>query len=166
MKKILISGVLLSCFICYALYLQLKKDNNQRGGNNTLNTLIITPTPDAPLQVLSSGPAASPETMPAQKVSPGIYTDGTYTGIASDALYGTVQVKTTIVNGNISSIQFVQYPDAQQTSQQISQLSEPILIQEAIEVQSAKVDVVTGATLTSRAFMESLQSALNKADKG
>jgi uncharacterized protein with FMN-binding domain len=39
----------------------------------------------------------------------------------------------------------------------------PTLQQEAIQAQSANVDLITGATLTSEAFIMSLQSALANA---
>ena len=39
----------------------------------------------------------------------------------------------------------------------------PYLITEAIQAQSAQVDVISGATLTSEAFAQSLQSALDHA---
>jgi len=39
----------------------------------------------------------------------------------------------------------------------------PSLKQEAIQTQSAQVDIVSGATQTSQAFIQSLASALTKA---
>ena len=39
----------------------------------------------------------------------------------------------------------------------------PWLTQEAIQAQSANVDIISGATLTSEAFAMSLQSALQSA---
>jgi uncharacterized protein with FMN-binding domain len=38
-----------------------------------------------------------------------------------------------------------------------------MLRDEAISAQSADVDIISGATLTSRAFIQSLGGALNKA---
>lgn len=39
----------------------------------------------------------------------------------------------------------------------------PMLRSEAIQAQSANVDTVSGATMTSEAFIQSLQSALDQA---
>ena len=39
----------------------------------------------------------------------------------------------------------------------------PYLQSEAIQAQSAQVDIISGATLTSEAYVRSLQSALVKA---
>lgn len=93
----------------------------------------------------------------------GLYRDGTYTGNVADAYYGNVQVQTTIVNGKITDIQFLQYPSDRRTSQEINSQAMPILKQETIVAQNARVDMVSGATQTSRAYIESLQSALAKA---
>jgi uncharacterized protein with FMN-binding domain len=39
----------------------------------------------------------------------------------------------------------------------------PALRREAIQAQNAQVDIISGATLTSEAFIQSLQSALDQA---
>ena len=41
----------------------------------------------------------------------------------------------------------------------------PKLIPEAIDAQSAKIQYVAGATLTSNGFMESLQAAILKSQR-
>lgn len=93
----------------------------------------------------------------------GLYVDGSYTGNPADAYYGTVQVKAIISGGRIADVQFLQYPGDRSTSRYINGQAMPLLIQEAISVQSAQVDGVSGATATSGAFIESLTSALAKA---
>jgi uncharacterized protein with FMN-binding domain len=90
------------------------------------------------------------------------YTDGTYTGSQADALYGSVQVQVTIQGGSITNVQFLSHPTGH-NSDQINARAVPLLTQEAIAAQSASVQVVSGATLTSQAFMQSLQSALSQA---
>lgn len=91
------------------------------------------------------------------------YKDGQYTGDVADAFYGTVQVRAIISGGNITDVQFLQNPHNSGTSQDISGWATPRLKQEAIKSQSAKVDIVSGATQTSQAFIQSLSSALYKA---
>ena len=39
----------------------------------------------------------------------------------------------------------------------------PVLMQETIDAQSAKIDMVSGATVTSDGYLPSLQSALDQA---
>ena len=68
-----------------------------------------------------------------------------------------------LVNRAKSFIQFPQYPNERGHTIEVSQQALPILQQEAIQSQNASVDIVSGATDTSQAFIQSLQSALNKA---
>lgn len=93
----------------------------------------------------------------------GIYKNGNYTGNIADAYYGNVQVKAVISSGKITDVQFLDYPNDRQNSIHINTYAMPILKSEAIKAQSAKVDVVSGATATSEAFQESLASALAQA---
>jgi len=104
-----------------------------------------------------------PVSPPAPTVSQGKYRDGTYTGSAVDATYGTVQVAAVISSGKLTDVNFLSYPNDRQHSVQVSSYALPILKQEAIAVQSASVDAVSGASYTSAAFMESLGVALNQA---
>ena len=96
-------------------------------------------------------------------VAAGQYKDGSYTGPRVDAYYGLVQVKAVVQNGQITDVQFLEYPNDRRTSQRINSIVMPYLQTEAIQAQSASVDVISGATLTSEAFAQSLQAALASA---
>jgi uncharacterized protein with FMN-binding domain len=78
-------------------------------------------------------------------------------------VYGTVQVKAVIQNGRLTDVQFLSQPGDRRQSQYINAQATPILRQEAIQAQSANVQAISGATLTSQAFVQSLQSALSQA---
>jgi uncharacterized protein with FMN-binding domain len=91
------------------------------------------------------------------------YVDGVYTGPAADAYYGLVQLQAVIENGRLSAIKILQYPSDRRTSVYINRQALPLLRDEAVAAQSAKVDIVSGATLTSRAFIRSLGGALKQA---
>ena len=123
-------------------------------------------TTAAPVQVT---PTSVPPTEPAPTPAPaattakGVYKDGQFTGAAADAYYGPVQVKVVIQNGRITDVQFVDYPHDRRRSTQINNQVMPWLHDEALQAQSAQVDIISGATLTSEAFVESLQSALDSA---
>jgi len=91
------------------------------------------------------------------------YKDGTFTGNSEDAYYGNVQIKAVISGGKITDVQFLQHPQDAARSLAINTLAMPNLTQEAIQAQSASVNVVSGATDTSNAFMQSLASALTQA---
>lgn len=89
-----------------------------------------------------------------------MYADGSYIGTSFDAYYGIVQVKAVVTNGKITDVQFLQYPNSRSNSRMINNQAMPMLAQEAIQAQSAKVNGVSGATFTSDAFQQSLASAL------
>ncbi|MCX6044286.1 MAG: FMN-binding protein [Chloroflexi bacterium] len=117
--------------------------------------LVATPTPQI-LPTSTALPTSTPEIN-------GQYKDGTYTGVEANALYGWVQVAAVVQNGQLTDVQFLQYPQDRRTSVRINSRAVPNLQSEAIQAQSANVDIVSGATLTSRAFIQSLQSALDTA---
>ena len=89
--------------------------------------------------------------------------DGQYVGDVTDAYYGNVQVEAIIQGGRITNVQFLDFPQDRRTSQRINSYAVPVLQNEAIQSQNAYVDIISGATLTSEAFVQSLQSALNRA---
>ena len=91
------------------------------------------------------------------------YKNGVYDGSVANAYYGNVQVQADIQSGKIVSVKFLQYPNLDQTSILIAQQVMPYLQKEAIKSQNANVDVISGATYTSQAFIQSLTAALQKA---
>ena len=101
--------------------------------------------------------------MISKKRPAGQYTDGSYTGNAEDAYYGTIQVQAIIQNGALADVQFLQHPNDRSTSRYINGYAMPILKQEAISAQNANVNIVSGATDSSQAFQQSLASALSQA---
>jgi uncharacterized protein with FMN-binding domain len=76
--------------------------------------------------------------------------------------FGDVQVRLVETGGKIVDVQALQLPVDRRRSNEISNYSEPILHDEALQAQSAKIDTVSGATYTSEAYRESLQSALDR----
>lgn len=89
--------------------------------------------------------------------------DGAFTGHLFDAYYGDVQVQANVSGGCVTSINVLQYPADRRTSRRINDQALPILQSEVIQAQSGKIDIVTGATLTSRAYIRSLKDALAQA---
>jgi uncharacterized protein with FMN-binding domain len=109
--------------------------------------------PDAPARVLQVG---------MKQVSHG-YADGVYTGPSADAYYGMIQIQALVNGGQLTALKVLKYPSDRRTSVSINRQALPMLRDEAISAQSADVDIISGATLTSRAFIQSLRGALNKA---
>ena len=101
--------------------------------------------------------------VPPTATASGAFKDGTYDGGGADAHWGTVEVQAVITNGQISNVVFVQYPNHRNRSQEINSSAMPMLTQEAIQAQDSNVDIVSGATDTSEAFIQSLSAALQQA---
>ena len=91
-------------------------------------------------------------------------TTGTKTIVGSTVQtpYGPLQVSVTFTNGKISAVKALQTPNRHGTSVQINAYATPILAQEAVAANSAKIDTVSGATFTSEGYAQSLQSAIDK----
>ena len=87
---------------------------------------------------------------------------GTATGDAVDTRYGAAQVRATVEKGKITKIEALQLQGNEPRSVEISSSAEPTLREEALAAQSARIDVVSGATFTSESYARSLQSALDK----
>jgi uncharacterized protein with FMN-binding domain len=87
----------------------------------------------------------------------------TVTGDSTDTRWGPVQVQITVADGKITDVDVVDYPSGNGRDQQINSRALPILVQETLDAQSAKIDMVSGATVTSEGYVGSLQSALDQA---
>jgi len=77
--------------------------------------------------------------------------------------WGPVQVSVTVAGGKVTDVTVLQQPNGNGRDQQINSYALPILRQEALSAQSANIDMVSGATVTSQGYVSSLQSALDKA---
>ncbi len=77
--------------------------------------------------------------------------------------YGSVQVEVTIGPDGITDVQALQLPYDRSYSARISQVVEPMLRDEALQAQSADINLISGATYTSKGYAMSLQSALDQA---
>jgi uncharacterized protein with FMN-binding domain len=82
-----------------------------------------------------------------------------------DTQFGPVQVRIDVAAGRIADVVALQLPTGRHSGQ-ISSYAAPVLRQEALQAQSAKIDTVSGATYTSDAYAQSLQAALDKAGLG
>jgi uncharacterized protein with FMN-binding domain len=87
----------------------------------------------------------------------------TVTGPSTDTRWGPVQVQVTVDDGTITDVTVVDYPTESSKDRQINQRAVPALVQETLDAQSASIDMVSGATVTSEGYVESLQAALDEA---
>jgi uncharacterized protein with FMN-binding domain len=157
MKKYFLSGAVVVSFIVYSLH-----QKNLRRADN-LNKTIDTRNQNNNLITPNNMKTNQMDSSMMQDQGMMMYQDGEYIGDVTDAYYGLVQVKAIVNDGKITDIIFLKYPSDRRTSIMINNQATPFLKQEAISAQSASVNIVTGATQTSRAFKESLTSALNQA---
>ncbi|MCU1355683.1 MAG: hypothetical protein JWM89_1101 [Acidimicrobiales bacterium] len=113
-----------------------------------------------------SGSGGAPTTTPNPGTSPASGpTDGTYDGAEIQTRYGPVKVQITISGGQLTDVQELEVPSDRQRSVEINSQAGPILRSEALTAQSASLDQVSGATITWGAYEQSLQAALDAANK-
>jgi uncharacterized protein with FMN-binding domain len=87
----------------------------------------------------------------------------TYAGDAVDTRFGPVQVQITVADGTITAVDVLQVPMEDRHDQMINSRAVPIYNEEAVQAQSADIDVVSGATVTWEGYTQSLQSAIDAA---
>ncbi|GGQ77460.1 FMN-binding protein [Streptomyces pilosus] len=98
---------------------------------------------------------AAPAPAPTVSTVPG-GTTRVVAGPSVDTEKGAVQVEVTLDGDRITGVRMLRQPDHPQTTAAV-----PTLIEETLEAQSADVDTVSGATVTSDGYRESLQAALD-----
>lgn len=140
--------------------------------SSTLPAVVQQPAPTvAPLV-----PAQQPQQQPPAQQSPATTTTAlaaassgacegnTVDGPTVDTRWGPVQVEAVVSStGQICDVDAIQYPSDHRRSVQINQYALPILHSEVVKAQSANINGVSGATITSRGYVRSLQSILDKA---
>ena len=132
-------------------------------GTSSSGPIAATPAP-----VASGSKTATATPAPTKAASNGSGNgsgkgSGTFTGAVVQNPFGQVQVQITMVAGKITDVTALQLP-THGRSGFISQDVAPILQGEALAAQSANIDLVSGATYTSDAYAQSLQSAIDKAN--
>lgn len=114
----------------------------------------------------SSGGSPDPTATPSASSSASASTSTaakSYTGAVAQTRWGPVQVKITVSSGTISTVDVVQYPSGNGKDQEINSYAIPVLTQDTLDNQSATIDMISGATVTSDGYVQSLQSALDQA---
>ncbi|MDB5187629.1 MAG: FMN-binding protein [Candidatus Kaiserbacteria bacterium] len=131
--------------------------SNTPAKENTASTSI-----QPVLAVVNQGTTTETQVITPQK---NIYQDGTYTGASIYVDYGYIQVQAIIRDNKLSDVIFLVYPNKDGTSIQINTGAMPQLKQEALVMQNAHVDGVSGASDSSEGFIQSLDSALRDATR-
>lgn len=129
------------------------------------STSKATPTEEATPDATATAEATpTEEAAPTEEATPAAEaTTGTYTGAAASTRYGDVQVQITVTDGVITAADAISYPDRDHESAQINSWAVPTLNDEVLAAQSAEIDMLSHATITSEAYVASLQDALDQA---
>ena len=112
-------------------------------------------TPQAALSTVLSGPA-----VPQPPVAAGQAVLGRV--VATD--FGSIQVQLTVAQGRVTSARAIRIPEVGgRQGERINTRAIPILDAETMRAQSARIDAVSGATISSNGYRTSLQSAIDAA---
>jgi uncharacterized protein with FMN-binding domain len=172
-------GALVTTVAGLILVVNFKASPKDAAGLGASVTADAGQVPSASLQTVGRGdegggehgqpiaaPTASPRSIPtAAPTTPG-QANATFTGTDVQTIYGDVQVAITVSGGKIVDVQALTLPSDRSRSAYISQVVAPMLRSEAIQARSARINVISGATYTSRAYSQSLAGALAKANIG
>jgi uncharacterized protein with FMN-binding domain len=104
-------------------------------------------------------PEAAPAVVAAPP-SPGTAGTRTVDGSVIDTQFGPYQVRVSFSGTTITDVAIITEP-GDGRSQRIASRAEPTLRSEALQAQSAHIDTVSGATITSEAYTRSLQAAID-----
>lgn len=89
-----------------------------------------------------------------------VYKNGVYTGTAQ-GYNGPIEISLSIKNGRIREIKLLKQSETISDPRSVcEQLTGSIIVSQGVE----KVDAVSGATITSKAFMKAVKNALDKAE--
>ena len=115
---------------------------------------------------LGAGGGAAAQSTPVILTSPASASPGNtlaVDGPVTRTRWGPVQVEVKIKNHKIIDVRALRHPDGNDRDAEINAYALPQLRAEVLAAQSAHVDAVSGATVTSGGYMKSLQAALDAA---
>ncbi|MBE4718424.1 FMN-binding protein [Pseudarthrobacter sp. AB1] len=119
-------------------------------------TQLLRMSPISPIRTSTS---AAPQVGPGTSAAA-----GTYDGAVVPTRFGSVQVQITVQAGTITEVTALHLTDDDRKSIQISNRAAPLLRTEVLAAQSAEVKTISGATVTSSAYLTSLQAAIDAAN--
>ena len=116
----------------------------------------------------TDSPAASSTPTPVKTPKPskaptGTLKDGTYDGDAIKFKFGTAQVEIVVSGGVITEVKALKLPTAGGYTKRVTTFFQSDIPARVVADQGWKISNISGATYTSRAYSQSLQSAINQA---
>jgi uncharacterized protein with FMN-binding domain len=127
------------------------------------STATTSPSTSTNTSTSSTSPSPSASSSTSSGTSSGSTGTKTYTGTTASTRWGDVQVVITVTDGKITDVQVPVYPNDNPRDQEINAYALPTLRQETLTAQSADINAVSGATVTSNGYLQSLQAALDAA---
>ena len=131
-----------------------------------LGVLAATVAPSSQQKTTTASPPVSSSTTSSPTTSSTTssqYKDGTYGGTTSSNRFDEIKVEVVISSGKITTISTPTLYGDSNRSDAINSYAVPKLTQQTITAQSASIDGVSGASSTTAAYVNSLQSALDQA---
>jgi uncharacterized protein with FMN-binding domain len=139
--------------LLFGYHTSTNKTSSATGASNS-----TSPTTSA-----GSQPRAAPSSGSSSPPDGGSTKITTYTGSVAQTRWGPVQVKITVQGAKLTKVTILQQPNGNPRDTEINDYAVPILINESLSAQSANIDMVSGATVTSEGYVQSLQAALDEA---
>jgi uncharacterized protein with FMN-binding domain len=116
--------------------------------------------PSVAVHPAASGRPVSPAAAPGPARSAGPVRQ--VTGVLEQYGYGELSVTITVRGTEITNVSVPVLRTAEPYSQQLAEQVLPMLKHEVLAAHSARINTVSGATYTSQAYADSIQSALDK----
>jgi uncharacterized protein with FMN-binding domain len=134
------------------------------GSTSAARAGAVTGAPPAPAPNVAAttvAPSSAPGSTAPATTAAGAAANTAVKGSVVSTRYGDIQVQVDTSGGRITDVVAVELPSDRRRSAEISSYAAPILHDEALQAQSAQIDIVSGATYTSEAYARSLQAALD-----
>lgn len=147
-KKILVGTILVAGLTIGAVSFVMRHARSTAGGGSD------------PVANVRQGATAGPSVAGTQAN----VVSGRYTGATVNVYYGYVKVQAVVKNGKLQNVVVLEHPNDNGTSRYINSVAMPYLVQEAVQAQSAHINLISGATFSSMGFVKSLGSALSAAN--
>jgi len=153
MRRVILAGV--STIVAMIMLLSFK--------THAIPTTMAAPAAAIGEPVTTTAPTTAAASTPSSSSTSTTAGTVTVTGSSYQTRYGPVAVQITVAGGKVTAAEAVTYPTQSGRDRQINARAIPVLNAEAVAAQTAKIQMVSGATYTSSGYIDSLQSALDKA---
>jgi uncharacterized protein with FMN-binding domain len=163
MRRIAIAvmGTVSGLVLLFSYHTSLGQGNGAQGGDD--GTALTADNGSSTGVGGDSGETSAAPSAGAGQSQKGGGTSGTFTGDRAQTRWGPVRVRIVVRNGKIIKAQAIEFPNENHHDVEINSVAIPRLQDATVQANSAQIDSVSGATVTSGGYISSLQSAVDKA---